>query len=262
MLKNSFLILIISAITLFAQDVIETKQNGLINWSEGTATSTGLGFAKKGYNKTIIIQKAKRAAKLDAMRNLLEIIGSIRIDSSSTISDKILEDDSVKTKINGYIRNIINIKYTELEDNTVQAEITIKLDSEIYPNFKQNDDLLLDTKMFTGKKATGIIINAKNVNFVPSLSPKIIQEFKGTLYPANIVKKDNISNKFVVTYLRNLNDAKRHELVGEFPIIINAKKVNGLKNDQLVLDKANSSKIKNEVKLKALEEARVIIVIK
>lgn len=262
MLRNSFIILIFSVFSLFANDVVEEQENGFINWSEGTATAIGLGYSKKAYNKTIAMQKAKRAAKIDAMRNLLEIIQSVRIDSTTTIGDKFLENDEVKTKINGYVRNILDVKYTELEENTVEAKVRIKLDRSLYGSLIDSDDSTLNPEIFTGKKATGVIVDARKVDFMPSLSPKLLQEFEGVIYPANIVKRDNISNRFIAIYLKNMDDAKKHQIVGEFPIVVEAKKTNETKKDQIVLDSKNSSKIKNEVLLDALKEARVIIVIK
>lgn len=45
-----------------------------------------------------------RGAKLDAMRNLLEQVGSVRIDSQTIVKDSIIQSDVIKTQINGLVK--------------------------------------------------------------------------------------------------------------------------------------------------------------
>ena len=244
---------------LNGDSVIQSYTNGSINWSDGTVKAKGLGFSKK-QNPIIAYKMAQRAAKLDAMRNLLEIIGKVKINSDTTIGSKILDDDKVKLHISGYIQNILNITYNKLDKNSVEAVVTIKMQNTL-------SDLIQDTSStssstFTGNKATGLIIDATHLNFVPSLNPKLIQEFSGVLYPDNIFRKDNSKNRFVAIYLKNIEDAKKHPLIGAFPLVIKAKKIYNDKQDQLVINKENSLKIINELKKDALENGQVIIVVK
>jgi len=76
--------------------------------------ATGQGFPPKDVNdpnKSKMM--AKRAAIIDAKRNLLEEIKGIQIFSNTTIENYIISNDTIRTKVNGIINNvdIVNISY-------------------------------------------------------------------------------------------------------------------------------------------------------
>lgn len=261
MLKNKLLALVLSTASLFAADVIEQKSNGYINWSDGVAVAKGMGFARDSFNPMLTQRKAQQAAKMDAMRNLLEIVGNVKVDASSTIHDKMLENDTVKTSISGLITNLVDVQYTKLDKNSVEAQLKIKIDGKLFPLDIDQEDVKEAAK-FQGTKGTGLIIDATNIPFVPSMNPKVIQEYEGVLYPDNILKVDNIQGRFSVIYLNNLEDAKSHPLIGKYPLVVKAKGLSKNIGDNILLNKENSQKVLLQVSKDALENGKVIVVIK
>lgn len=73
---------------------------------------------------------AERAAKVDAMRNLLEQTYGVTIRSRTTVKDFITQNDTIKAKVNAYIKGakVIDTKY--LSDGSVEVEMEIILDYE------------------------------------------------------------------------------------------------------------------------------------
>ncbi|MBA4374224.1 MAG: hypothetical protein C0402_15340 [Thermodesulfovibrio sp.] len=73
---------------------------------------------------------AERAAKVDAMRNLLEQTYGVRIKSRTTVKDFITQNDTIKARVNAYIKGakVIDTKY--LSDGSVEVEMEIILDYE------------------------------------------------------------------------------------------------------------------------------------
>ncbi len=73
---------------------------------------------------------AERAAKVDAMRNLLEQTYGVRIKSRTTVRDFITQNDTIKARVNAYIKGarVIDTKY--LSDGSVEVEMEIILDYE------------------------------------------------------------------------------------------------------------------------------------
>ncbi|MCR5175804.1 MAG: LPP20 family lipoprotein [Anaerovibrio sp.] len=89
------LIVLITAVTMLLMSAIAFAETDISNGNvvaEGVAAPGQL--APNGY----------RAAKLDAMRNLLEEIGSIRIDSATVVQDAVIKSDVITTKINGLVK--------------------------------------------------------------------------------------------------------------------------------------------------------------
>ncbi|TAN40082.1 MAG: hypothetical protein EPN25_08840 [Nitrospirae bacterium] len=73
---------------------------------------------------------AERAAKVDAMRNLLEQTYGVTIKSRTTVKDFITQNDTIKARVNAYIKGakVIDTKY--LSDGSVEVEMEIILDWE------------------------------------------------------------------------------------------------------------------------------------
>jgi hypothetical protein len=72
----------------------------------------------------------ERAAKMDAMRNLLEQINGVYITSKTKVKDFVTQSDTIKAKVEGYVQNarVINTNY--LKDGSIEVEIEVTLGQE------------------------------------------------------------------------------------------------------------------------------------
>ncbi len=68
---------------------------------------------------------ARRAAKVDALRNLSETIYGLRIDASSTVANFVLASDIIRSRLNVSIQGAREIDYQQLPDGT--AEVTVEI---------------------------------------------------------------------------------------------------------------------------------------
>ncbi|MEW6417301.1 MAG: LPP20 family lipoprotein [Nitrospirota bacterium] len=68
---------------------------------------------------------AKRAAKVDALRNLTEIIYGLQIDSHTTVRDFVTQSDLIRSRVSAVIQGAEEIDYRELPDGT--AEVTMEI---------------------------------------------------------------------------------------------------------------------------------------
>jgi len=73
---------------------------------------------------------AERAAKLDAMRNLLEETKGVRINSKTMVRDFITQSDTIRARVDGYLQGakVIDTKYQS--DGSVEVVIEILLGYE------------------------------------------------------------------------------------------------------------------------------------
>ncbi|MDX8378183.1 MAG: hypothetical protein R8L53_09200, partial [Mariprofundales bacterium] len=95
------------AMPLYADPYIQDTANGSINWSEGSMQATGIGVPPEKYLKQPARARAmaKRAAKVDAMRNLLEQLQGVQVTSQTFVKDLAAESDLVRAKTEGLVRN-------------------------------------------------------------------------------------------------------------------------------------------------------------
>ncbi|MBI5848437.1 MAG: LPP20 family lipoprotein [Nitrospirae bacterium] len=71
---------------------------------------------------------AERAAKIDAMRNLLEQAYGVTIKSRTTVKDFITQNDTIKARVDAYIKGAKVIDTRYLSDGSVEIEMEIILD--------------------------------------------------------------------------------------------------------------------------------------
>ena len=129
------LTLLFSGAPLLAQqrgEVVERVGNGAINWTQGVISAKGSGAPPKGV--TNIAQArlmAVRAAKADALRNLLETVKGVRVDSETTVESFTTKSDRVLTRVSGIVigARLVETKY--LSDGAVQVMMSINLTGEL-----------------------------------------------------------------------------------------------------------------------------------
>ena len=89
--------------SIFAQGVVTQLEKGSINYSDQTITAIGIGFVpERVSNAGMARSRALRIAKMDAARQLIEIVNGITLNSETTMSGAMV-DDVIKTKVSGFI---------------------------------------------------------------------------------------------------------------------------------------------------------------
>lgn len=129
------LALLLSGAPVLAQqrsEVVERMGNGAVNWTQGVVTAKGSGAPAKGV--THIAQArlmAERAAKADALRNLLETVKGVRVDSETTVESFTTKSDRVLTRVSGIVigARLVDTKY--LSDGAVEVTMSINLTGEL-----------------------------------------------------------------------------------------------------------------------------------
>lgn len=111
--------------TLAAQAEV---QPGAIDWKTHTIRCKGSGAPPAtASNISQARLLAERAAKLDAMRNILETLKGVQITGARSASDA-LADSSVKTKVEGVLSNFKVVDTRYFSDGGVEVDVEMPLD--------------------------------------------------------------------------------------------------------------------------------------
>ncbi len=105
-----------------------------VNWTRHTLKVTGSGVGPENV-KDIGRRKilAKRAAMLDAQRNLLETVKGVRVTSSTRVQDLMLESDTVRSEADGLVKGM---RETEVHFSSEGiCELTIEVDFNDFGEF-------------------------------------------------------------------------------------------------------------------------------
>jgi hypothetical protein len=113
--------------------VLETLKTDTV-----TIKATGEGVAPNNPNLANAQKKllAKRAATVDAYRKLVEKTKLIQVDSQTSLSDYMVENDQLTAKVSGYIRGATIEGYRWLGDGSAEVDVSIKLGPEFYHRIK------------------------------------------------------------------------------------------------------------------------------
>ncbi len=123
----------ISAGTAWSQtsmpgDAVETRDWGSINWTSGEIFATGIGAPPAlPVNAAQARAMAERAAFVVALRNLLEIVKGVRVDSESVVDNFMVKSDVIRTRVDGIVKGARVVKTSYLPDGSVEVLVTMPI---------------------------------------------------------------------------------------------------------------------------------------
>ena len=222
-MKNFWLILF--ALPLFAQD---------IDWINKTMTVKG-----SAYGNNMLM--AKRGAKTDARRNMVEAIKEIRIDSKTIVRDLEVEQDLVISESSGFIRRAFfdkNSSQCESEGDRYICTTVLtmplvgeysrfifpKNETEFSSEKKENNN---EGPGAIAKQYSGLVIDLRGRKITPSMAPKIVTKYGVILYGMSNTSRKYATKMGVVGYINDTANPSSITRVGSNPLIVKAVNISG-----------------------------------
>ncbi len=263
----SIVLFTFSALASDSTDVIQKVGHGQINWTEKVVVATGTGAPDlKAPNVSVARIGAERAAKLDALRNILEALKGVKITANASIADRMGQSNDISAQVQGMARNfkVVDTRYYSDGgvDVVVQMEITSQLRALLFPKNKKKEKKVVKKEGEKLKtKYTSLIVIASKLGLVPAMAPKILNQKGKKIYGAEMVEPSILESKGVSTYCKTLKIAKKRKITGKKPLIIKAVKLaDGSKSD-LVIKGEDAKKLEAiDLDTTFLKEAKVIFV--
>ena len=267
-----------------SNDAVQQVDNGAMNYSNGFVVATGIGaISPLAQNPGMARATAVRAAKVDAMRNLLEAVMAITVSSETTVRGAAIENDVVKTSVEGMVRGArmrdidgdgrgsnSDIRY--LSDTSIEIEMEVHMSgiSEVIlpPAGYAPAPVAGGAPAPAAPSAprpgtvTGLIVDARGLGLRPAMSPKIVDQNGGVVYgPGNFTREFAV--KFgVAGYSKNLEQAQQDPRVVGNPMVVKGVGVQGANKADLVLAAGDVSRVKSaDNSGKFLSNCKVMILI-
>ncbi len=269
MRKLLTLLCLLAPAFFFAQYVQQAPAGGMVDWTNMVIREVGIGAPNP--NLPLAAQRAGaiEAAKRVALRNLLERVKGVNVNSDVTIENAMVSSDVIRTSVEGTIRNfkVVGIHYKS--DGSVEVEVEVPL-TGFYDIFLPSEQSGSVGQVLPGSGTlpsvntvyTGLIIDARGLGVRPALAPKILDEEGREVYGSGDIQREYALQYGIVGYEKDLNRARANERVKNNPLIIRAIGVKGANKTDVVISKRDADLIRAAAQnLNFLEQCKVMIVL-
>lgn len=243
--------------------VVQKLAHGEINWSKKTVTATGSGAATMKDNVAASRLMAERAAKLDALRNILETIQGIQITGGRNAGD-VMSNGEVKSRIDGMARGfkVVDTKY--YSDGSVDVVIAMPIDENLTnalvekPKGGAKSSRKLNTDV--PESFTGLVVNARGLGLTPSMAPRVVDESGKEVYGAEIVSEKGLQQGGIASYAKTDDQAK--ERTGAKPMVMKALRLAEKSKTDIVIANGDADKLRDpNTNLSFLADGKVVILV-
>ena len=247
---------------------ITPLKNGSINWTTGMVTARGTASPQE--KNELPLDRVPGAARADANRCLLDILKNIRIYNRLKVGEYAARKDTILAGVEATARDAVTIRqyYTSALDVELTIETSIFggfLQLVLPEEIRQISDISAQVKpdkSLTPGAFTGLVIDARGLDFDPVLYPIILSEQGQEIYSAVFISREFAVQKGVARYTCSMESALTSPRIGQLPLIFKGLRKSGKDHSAIIINTADTQKIEKATERHTfLKECRVIIVL-
>lgn len=216
----------VNVVNVVVNNMVQLEQTGRIgrvNWgqgTEGTIEAIGTGFPPANVqNPSQAKALARRAAIVEAYRNLAETIYGVRVDSQTTMHNLALANDIIISRISGIVEGARVVRELPQKDGSYQvvmcvniygdgnvAEIALEANT---PTQAQELPQPAAISHSSPVNYTGVIIDARGFHLEPTLSPRLYDASGRLIYGNVYINSEIAVSRGIVEYAITTELAER-----------------------------------------------------
>lgn len=267
-------LLIVSFLIVVSQgQVVQQVPNaGMVNWQDQIIKATGIGAPNPKMPVPAQRAGAIKAAKLNALANLLSTVKGLNVTSETTVENAMVTSDVIRTKVSGTVRNFRVTDTRYLSDGSVEVDVEIPLSGILLDNIlpanmggksPANVNYGVQAQPGFGNKVyTGLIVDARGLGLRPAMAPRIVDEDGNEIYGSGFVSRDYAVQIGVVGYDKDPNHARNDDRVKDNPLVVKAIGVAGTNKTDIVVSKTDAANILAAGKnLNFMEKCKVMFIL-
>lgn len=218
------------AIVLAAPAVRAEEQPGGIDWQRRVIRTKGQAAPNQNApNVAAARLGAEKAAKMDAQRNILETLKGVQITGAKTAADA-LTDPGVSSRVAGIIKGFKVVDTRYFSDGGVEVDVEMPLDGLVEALVPGAGG---KAEAAPGKGATGLVVDARELDFVPALAPRVLDEAGAEIYGPGTADRTQARHG-LAGYTRELQAATSDVRVGGSPVVVKALRLAGNPSEVVV----------------------------
>ena len=249
-------------------ELVERMGKGSVNWTQGTIQAKGIGTPPEQYfGKPQARPMALRAAQLDAMRNLLEVVQGVRINSSTVVRNSMVQDDEIRSNVEGMVKGAQIVKEEYLADGTFEIIMQMSLNGGFAqlvmpPEIMQVAPVKPVPPQPASHVFTGMVVDARGLRAQPAMAPKILDENGREVYGSATVSREFAVQEGMSGYATDLTSALSNPRVSNNPLTVRGLRAVGPGRSDIVISASDASQLRSASEnLSFLKQCRVMIVV-
>ena len=241
--------------------VVDTNRSQAVtNWgNENTSYIEVVGVGLNGYGANR--QLAKRAAVVDAYRNLAEATQGVQVDADTTVEKLTLQSDTIRTHVSALIRGAKIVGEGMNGDGSYYVKMRMPLfgndglASAVLPSVTPSTPAAFPAagETYQGKVTgayTGVVIDARGLGLEPTYAPVVYDENGRAIYGIKNIDGDFAISHGMVDYARSQDLTTGNTRAGLNPLVVKAVKAklgaNGVTKVSAVISVSDADKILKE----------------
>ena len=234
-----------SADDVSVQVNVQQNVKGSVNWEKGAEADVealGVGLPPENMPAARGTALARRAAIVDAYRQLAETIKGVQIDAETSMRDLAIESDIVNTKIKALVQGARIVEEYANDDGSYTVRMAIPLYGvksvatiavpeaqktilpeeapEISEDYTPAPEVQAEAASYTG-----VVVDAAGLGLEGIFSPVIYDVNGRAIYGMRNIDKDFAISKGMVEYYNDLQTATVNS--GANPLVVKAVSVRG-----------------------------------
>ena len=238
-----------------------------VDWQRKVVKCTGSGAANlrdAAGNPASARIGAEKAAKLDALRNCMEALKGVQLESGKTVGGELASDQTLTGQVTGLVKGFKVVGAPRyFNDGGVELDVEVPLDGAmsdaLLPKPEKKEEPKAEPKKKTeaAPVGTSLVVDARGQKLVPALAPRILDEAGKEVYgPATLGEKGRKAGG-TVAYANDLvaAQAAMKDRLGDKPFVVKAVRAQGT---DLVISTADAAAISHG-DAGFLADARVVV---
>lgn len=215
--------------------LVSTTPDGTVDWTTGVATARGIGIPPKNAVSPLQAKEmTRKAAWSVALRNLMEVVKGVHVDSTTTVSNFVTTNDEVRTRVEGFVRGARLVQERNMPDGSMETTVEMKLGGEfsktLIPKTDPKNTPLSHyqkSEASPNKLYTGLVVDAQGLSARPALAPRLLNKDGEEVYSVAYVDRQTAVSDRIVFYAPDPASAQSNPLVTNAPLTIKAVRAQG-----------------------------------
>jgi hypothetical protein len=242
-------------------NIVDTsKSQAVTNWgNENTSYIEVVGVGLNGFGANR--QLAKRAAVVDAYRNLAEATQGVQVDADTTVEKLTLQNDTIRTHVSALIRGARIISEGLNGDGSYYVKMRMPLFGNeglagaVLPGVTASAPAAFPAagSAYEGKITgayTGLVIDARGLGLEPTYAPVVYDENGRGIYGIKNIDGDYAISHGMVEYAHEQDLTTGNTRAGLNPLVVKAVKAklgaNGVTKVSAVISASDADQILKE----------------